>query len=127
MTQLTVCETYRRESPTRRPTDFVAVAFDTELGLMALAQRDEVLAGLVFGHASKRQAMAALGRYLGRADESLPTVDYLELEEQPNSIHGVVARLRRFAAGERVDFCDVAIDERHLTRFGRRIVNACRR
>jgi methylated-DNA-[protein]-cysteine S-methyltransferase len=127
MMQLSVCETPRRPSAIRRPLDFVAVAFRTELGWMALAHRDEVLAGLVFGHASQRQAADALRRMLGHASATPIAVDFFEVEKQPGAIRDVVERLCDFAAGEAVDFRNVAIDEAHLTRFGRRIVNACRR
>jgi methylated-DNA-[protein]-cysteine S-methyltransferase len=127
MMQLSVCETPRRPSAARRPAEFVAVAFRTELDWMALARREDVLAGLAFGHASQRQASDALRRILGHASATPIAVDFFEVEEQSATIRNLVERLCDFAAGEPVDFTDVAIDGAHLTSFGRRIVNACRR
>jgi len=102
-----------------------AEVFSTELGWMAVAHCEGVLCGLVFGHRSVSSATQALRRMLG-ADTAM--VDNVREGEQPaGSIGGLVGRLRRFAAGEPVDFRDVPIDERHLTPFGRRVVAACRR
>jgi methylated-DNA-[protein]-cysteine S-methyltransferase len=108
-------------------SEFVATTFNTELGWLALAERDDVLAGLVFGRATERQAADALCRSLRREDGAIFPVDFLAKEEQPESIRDIITRLERFAAGAAVDFRDVAIDDRHLTRFGRRVVDACRR
>ena len=129
MTQLANRRMPRRESAASDPAqlDFVATVFDTELGWMALAERDGLLVGVVFGHASKRQAAEALRRCLQRAQSAAAVVDFVDAEEQSKLIRSVIARLERYAAGDEVDFGDVAIDGRHLTPFGRRIVQACRR
>ncbi len=71
--------------------------------------------------------MESLRRYLGRGEETPSLVDFLEVEEQPESTIDVIGRLRAYAADEEVDFSDVRVDERHLTDFGRRVVKACRR
>jgi len=92
-------------------------SFPTALGWIALAQQGEVLQGLVMGHSSARQAEAALSRVLGRGQVLLPVAN-----------DGLLADdLRRFAAGEPVDFAHVVIDQRHLAPFARRVVAACRR
>ena len=129
MTQVTLRTTSSDKSAARRwqLEDIVAVAFETELGWMALALRGETLAGVVFGHASKRQAMVSLRQNLGRGVVAPALVDFLDDEELPESMIGVIERLRAYAAGEQVDFSDVPVDDRHLTDFGRRIVRACRR
>lgn len=90
--------------------------FPTALGWMALVQRGEVLCGLTFGHASARQAEAVLRELLGPVD-MLGMSSGSELAED----------LQRYAAGEEVGFGDVPIDVSHLTPFGRRVVEACRR
>jgi methylated-DNA-[protein]-cysteine S-methyltransferase len=128
MNQVALRTKFRNNSAARRRQagDIFAAAFETELGWMAIAERDEVLTGLVFGHASERQAMQALRKNLGCTVAS-PSVVFLEIEEQPSSIADVVERLQVYAAGEDVEFSDVAVDERHLTDFGRRVVQACRR
>ena len=110
----------------RRAGDLFAAAFETELGWMAIAERDEVLTGVGFGHPSERQALQALRKNLG-GNAASESVVFLKIEEQPSSIADVVERLKAYAAGEDVDFSDVAVDERHLTDFGRRVVAACRR
>src|SRR3989304_5068228 len=104
MPQLIARRASRRPSASRA-LDFVAVAFATELGWMALAQHDEVLAGVVFGCASKRQATQSLRQNLAWG----------------------AGRLGACAPGEDVVFGAGAVDEQHLTDFGRRIVKACRR
>jgi methylated-DNA-[protein]-cysteine S-methyltransferase len=93
---------------------------------MALAQRDELLAGVVFGHASKTPAAEALRRLLKHSDAA-SVVDFIDVDQQPKSIRTVIERLELYAAGEDVEFVDVDVDERHLTPFGRRVVQACRR
>src|SRR3990172_10992594 len=93
-------------------------AFSTELGWMALTHEEDVLHGLVFGHASARQAEAALRRLLGRG-----SVPLTSSESHSDSIDD----LRRFASGERVDFANVVVNVDHLTPFARRVTAACRR
>jgi methylated-DNA-[protein]-cysteine S-methyltransferase len=101
-----------------------AAAFETELGWIALAYENTTVLGIVFGHPARRQSIDALRRYL---KPEAPSMDVLELEDQPPAIVDLVERLTAYAAGEPVEFGDVRVDERHLTRFGRRIQQACRR
>jgi methylated-DNA-[protein]-cysteine S-methyltransferase len=101
-----------------------AVATASDLGWMAVAFRDEVLLGIVFGHESQRNARVSLERAIGDAGTSL---DFLEIGDCPSAIRSVIAKLTRYAAGEGVDLSDVKIDESHLTPFGRRVIAACRR
>jgi methylated-DNA-[protein]-cysteine S-methyltransferase len=107
--------------------DVVAVAFDTELGWMALAFRECTLIGVVFGHPNRAAARAALERHLRAQRHNVELLDFVSEEQLPAEIADVVARLQAYAAGEDVDFSDVAIDDGHLTEFGRKIVRACRR
>jgi hypothetical protein len=62
--------------------DFVTTAFNTELGWMAVAQQDGVLAGVVFGNGSRRQAVDALRKQLERNHASA-LVDVVGVEDQP--------------------------------------------
>lgn len=103
------------------------MVFATDLDWMALAHRDDVICGLAFGHATPRGAVAALARVLGTPDHALAVDVLADGAEATPAIDGVVDRLRRFAAGERVEFADVRIDDRHWASFGRRVVAACRR
>lgn len=107
--------------------DTLAAAFATDLGWMAIAHQDGVLRGIVFGHADRGRAVKALERNLGRDGGSSLVIDWLVLDEQPAAIVEVAERLVRFSQGESVDFSDVVVDESHLTPFGKRIVQACRR
>lgn len=117
----------RRLAPRRRQSGIVfSAAFETELGWTAIAERDEVLVGTVFGHASESQATEALRRNL-ELSAAMLRPDVMEFTKQPRSIANIAERLTAYAAGEEVDFSDVAVGVRHLTDFGRRVVKACRR
>ena len=104
-----------------------AAVFVTELNWMALAHHDGVIYGLTFGHATPREAVAALGRALDAPEHSISVDVLADDAESTQAISDVVDRLRRFAAGERIEFSDVEIDDRHLATFGRRVAAACRR
>jgi methylated-DNA-[protein]-cysteine S-methyltransferase len=101
--------------------------FPSELGWMALAVRDETLVGLTFGNASADKAAAALVRVSNArlTSDDLQSVD--DLSAKSSLVGRLVDDLQRYAAGEPVDFSNVAIRLDHLTPFGRRIVAACRR
>jgi methylated-DNA-[protein]-cysteine S-methyltransferase len=94
---------------------------------MAIAHQDGVLCGIVFGHADRIRAVKALERNLGRDGGASLVIDWLLLDEQPAAIVDAAERLVRFSQGESVDFSDVVVDESHLTQFGKRIVQVCRR
>jgi methylated-DNA-[protein]-cysteine S-methyltransferase len=110
-----------------KSAEVICAVFPTELGWIALAVCDETLCGLVFGHATAEKANAALGRPAG----SKPVLNRKRLSNRDALVSQTLVRLvdelQRFAAGEPVEFRDVAINEEHLTPFGRRIVAACRR
>jgi methylated-DNA-[protein]-cysteine S-methyltransferase len=129
MRAATLCMT-SRDKRAKRQADLQnvsAVAFATDLGWMALAHTSAVLRGIVFGHATKRQAIDSLWKYLDQSAATRLVVDFLAVEDQPDGIIDVVDRLTAYAAGEALDFDDVRVDERHLTDFGRKIQRACRR
>lgn len=108
--------------------DLAAVSFETELGWMALAFRqDDVLKGVVFGHRSQQKAREALRQYLASGQSDAAFIDFLDELQLPAPMADLVERLKAYAAGEAVDFSDVRIDDGHLTEFGRKIVKACRR
>jgi methylated-DNA-[protein]-cysteine S-methyltransferase len=102
-------------------------SFFTELKWMAIAWRADALAGVTFGHGSRRNAELWLARTPGwpqsfcrfDADEQLDTL--------PRWVADVTERLRCYAEGERVEFASVPLSLDHLTPFGRRVVSACRR
>jgi methylated-DNA-[protein]-cysteine S-methyltransferase len=88
--------------------------FPSELGWIALAGRGAVLEALTFGHASPREAVAALGRQCeATAAQAWKTP--------------LVERLARYARGAREDFSDVAIAPFWRTEFQARVAAHCRR
>jgi len=95
------------------PTDPRLTVFPSELGWIAMVGAGDVLCRLSFGHRGPDVAVAALG----------PELAAVEGEWNP----GLIDRLQAYAAGEPVDFGDVAIDQRHLSPFGRRVIRRCRR
>ena len=101
--------------------------FATDLGWTAIAVRGRTLRALVFGHSSKAKAEAAIARTLSERDAPAERTTVVRDHLGRLVIEQLVDELERFAAGEPVDFSHVALDESHLTSFGRRIVAACRR
>jgi methylated-DNA-[protein]-cysteine S-methyltransferase len=90
------------------------VAFRTALGWISMAGSDSVLYRLSFGHRAREDALRAIARSsfrLSRDPWNTPLVE----------------RLQSYADGQLDDFSDVRIDISHLTRFGRRVVEATRR
>jgi methylated-DNA-[protein]-cysteine S-methyltransferase len=117
-----------RFAASARPRRTLAAAvFATDLDWIALAHENDVIYGLTFGHATPRQAVAALGRVLNTTEHTLSVAQHADDAESTPEIGGIIDRLRRFAAGEHVACAELRIDEAHLTSFGRRVVAACRR
>ncbi|MEX0611637.1 MAG: methylated-DNA--[protein]-cysteine S-methyltransferase [Pirellulales bacterium] len=104
-----------------------AAAFPTELGWMAIAWRDDVLQGIVFGHKSRRLAEAAIARLLQLRNQFFCFVEEGQDNDGPYRVRELVDALRQFADGDAVDFSDVPLALEHLTPFARRVVAACRR
>jgi len=102
-------------------------AFETDLGWMAIAWREDVLQGVVFGHASRRNAGIALARTLRMLQPHGRLAGGGQSPDSPHWVKELVDGLQRFAEGEAVDFSDVPLALDHLTPFARRVVAACRR
>jgi len=111
-----------------------AVAFPTRLGWMGLLTRGPVVVRLTIGHRSRTTAQKAIDAELH--DEAAQWASATE-EEQSAALPDesaaeslcelLIARLRAYAAGEVVDFQDVAVEIGSLSRFRRRVVYHCRR
>jgi len=97
------------------PAEPRLVVFPSELGWIALVGAGETLCRLSFGHRSRDAAVAALGTELAAAARRAAW--------NPD----LVERLRAYAAGEPVDFSEVAVDGRDLSPFARRVMRGCRR
>jgi methylated-DNA-[protein]-cysteine S-methyltransferase len=102
-------------------------AFSTDLDWMAVAWRDEVLQGIVFGYAMRRHAEVALVRSLRLPPQCFCLVGASQPEEAPRWIQDLIAKLRQFAEGQPVDFSEVRLEFDRLSPFARRVVDACRR
>jgi methylated-DNA-[protein]-cysteine S-methyltransferase len=94
---------------------------------MAIGWQGDVLRGVSFGYASRRQAAVALGRMPWLGDQSCRLLGESQLADQPKWLRDVVDRLERYTDGEPVEFADVPLALDHLTPFARRVVAACRR
>jgi len=97
------------------------IAFQTDLGFMALALRGPALLALVFGHSSQRSALRALTTRVKRAPSTGEVHSDAEFD-----VEELVDRLREFALGEPTDFSDVPVDTCDATPFQRRVITACR-
>jgi methylated-DNA-[protein]-cysteine S-methyltransferase len=110
-----------------KTAEILEAVFVTELGWMAVAVGEQTLRGLVFGYSSESKAEAALVRALKMKVAPAERRKLGEVHAGSLFIDRLSNELKRFAAGEPVDFSRIVIDESHLTTFGRRIVAACRR
>jgi len=100
---------------------------ESELGWIAFGVRGEALVGVVFGHASAANASRGLCRVFGIA-EGAWLKRRVELGDgELRTVARIADKLHGYAGGESVDLRDIAIDESHLTPFGRRVTAACRR
>jgi methylated-DNA-[protein]-cysteine S-methyltransferase len=104
----------KRPNAARIRGDSLAV-FPSALGWIAITGRGKTVAQVVFGYATPRDAVAALGDFEHVAQR----------EEIWNP--RLVARLQAFAERGGDDFRDVRLDLESCTPFQREIVVACRR
>ena len=94
---------------------------------MAVAWRDDVLDGNVFGHASRRSAELALARIPGLPQAFCRLDAEGQASDMPGWAAELIDMLRRYSEGGPVCFSEVPLSLNHLTPFGRRVVAACRR
>jgi methylated-DNA-[protein]-cysteine S-methyltransferase len=90
------------------------VVFASELGWMSLRMRGEAVAQLSFGHPSATAATRAIAP------------GQIACQELSRRQFDVVERLREFAQGIPVDFCDLPVDYGPVTDFQGRVLKACR-
>ena len=126
--------THRSQRVAERSADVVSydertvvAAFETDLGWMAIAWREDALRGIVFGHSSRRNAELALARSLRMLQPRGRVARGGQLPDSPHWVKELVDSLQRFAEGESVDFSDVPLALDHLTPFARRVIATCRR
>ena len=89
-------------------------ALPSSLGWMAILGKNRAVEQLVFGHSTRARAIAALDEGMVRqAGHALWNA-------------ALVRRLQAYAEGEPEDFRDVQVDLDGLSRFRRRVFEACR-
>jgi len=92
-----------------------ACAFETDLGWIAIAGRGGLLLQLTFGHTTPAEAFSAL------------RPEWRDVAAMRSWHTSLERRLRRFAAGRRVEFDDIEIDLSSATPFARRVISCCRK
>jgi len=125
---------HRLDRPTRFRTDSKKLAeptsiapFETELNWMAIAWREDTLVANMFGYPSRRLAELALARIPGMPQSFCRVTPEGQVDDMPRWVANLIAKLKLYAAGEKVDFADTPLSLDHLTTFGARVIAACRR
>jgi methylated-DNA-[protein]-cysteine S-methyltransferase len=101
--------------------------FSTDLGYMALATWGGEVVGLTFGHSRADQAIRSLKSFHAKNDIILFSQAIQENSSEASFFNERVAQLlKRFSAGEPVDFDDITVSLSGMTHFQKRVVTACR-
>lgn len=93
-------------------------AFATELGWMTLTWRGEFPHTMSFDEAGEVDALQTLA--------AAGCADVFEEAQLPRKVRAWVRRLKNYAAGQKVDFCDLELDDSSYTPFQQRVVAGCR-
>src|SRR5215212_3822719 len=101
--------------------------FETELNWMAIAWREDTLVANMFGYPSRRLAELALARTPGMPESFCRVAPEGQVDDVPQWVASLIAKLKLYAAGEPVEFVDTPLSLDHLTTFGARVIAACRR
>ena len=125
--------THRLDRPARFRTDSEKLAepttiapFETELNWMAIAWREDTLVANVFGYPSRRLAEFALARIPGMPQTFCRVSVEGQVDDVPQWVGNLIAKLKLYAAGEKVDFADTPLSLDHLTTFGARVIAVSR-
>ena len=109
---------------TAKTSEPAVVACETQLGWMALAHGRGKLQGLVFGHPTKKAALASINVFADFAHDSLQDAS---TDWGAAWIDELKSRLVAYAGGDPIAFDDVPLAQDHLSQFARRVVRHCRR
>jgi methylated-DNA-[protein]-cysteine S-methyltransferase len=101
--------------------------FETELNWMAIAWREDTLVANMFGYPSRHLAELALARIPGMPQSFCRVATEGQVDDVPQWIANLIAKLKLYAAGEKVEFTDTPLSLDHLTTFGTSVIAACRR
>jgi len=124
--------TYRLDRRSRNDSEEFSeptciAAFSTDLNWMSIAWREDTLLANTFGYPSRRLSEVALARVPGMPQTFCRVSAEGQVDDVPPWVASLVAKLKLFAAGEKVSFEDTPLSLEHLTTFGRRVIAACRR
>jgi len=95
--------------------------FNTQLGWMALAAKEDLICGISFGHEDAPAAIRRIERIVGKSANQVAPVRNASTE-----IRNAVEKLVAYADRERVDFREVRLSTLHLTPFGAIVTRYCR-
>jgi methylated-DNA-[protein]-cysteine S-methyltransferase len=101
--------------------------FETELNWMAIAWREDTLVANMFGYPSRRLAELSLARVPGMPQSFCRVAPDGQVDDVPQWVGNLIAKLKLYASGTKVDFADTPLSLDHLTTFGARVIAACRR
>src|SRR6478735_558453 len=125
---------HRLDHPTRFHADSKEFAgptwiapFETELNWMAIAWREDTLVANMFGYPSRRLVELALARIPGMPQSFCRVALEGQVDDVPQWVSTLIAKLKLFAVGEKVDFADTPLSLDHLTTFGAKVIATCRR
>ncbi len=106
------------------------VSFQTKLGWMAVATRENTVHALTFAHADADSAIAAVESEFSDSvrlnDDASPNSTQLS-PKMDKWLERLVQMLRAYASGKPTDFRDIKIHTDEMTDFGRRTIIACRK
>jgi methylated-DNA-[protein]-cysteine S-methyltransferase len=108
-----ISKTRRKPANTTSPPG--STVFSTNLGWILVAWQDDQLTRISFGHPSP--AAAAKGAQC----------EPVELDEAPKWIAKVIDKIKKFAAGKKVDWGNLPLAWKKQTDFQRRVQEACQK
>jgi methylated-DNA-[protein]-cysteine S-methyltransferase len=103
-----------KNEPVAQKSSFAATVFSTDIGWIALAWQDEALTLISFGHSSPAEA--------AKRAEAEP----VDPADVPAWVAEVITKIRKYAAGQKVDWSDVALHWDKQTEFQQKVRAACR-
>jgi len=93
-------------------------AFATQLGWMTLVWRDQFPYSMSFDLPTQAAAIQCLA--------AAKCSDVLGDADLPRRVRTWVRRLTNYAAGQKIDFLDIELDDSECTEFQRRVIAGCR-
>ncbi len=101
--------------------------FNTKLGWIGVRLQNKKITDLTFGHSTEEKACDVLGKSAARiAYESQKKPGVVSQPDLP-TLKRLEKELKRFAAGESVDFDWLEVSLLGRTDFQQRVLNACRK